>query len=190
MIKICEFCGKEFEAKRKDKSFCSRICQGKKWRLKKKDKIKEYKKEYLLKNKDKIKEYYLKNKDKIIKQRSIIHSTRYKNDILYRLSSLHRGRLRSALKAKNISKKMSSLKYLGCSPAYLKKHLEQQFQKGMTWDNQGEWHIDHHIPLASAENEDQLNKLFHYGNLKPMWATDNISKSSSLPEQYNLTLFS
>lgn len=72
----------------------------------------------------------------------------------------------------------SSVEHLGCSLSFLKKHIEDQFVDGMTWLNHGEWHIDHKRPVASFVFEDieQMKACFHYTNLQPLWASDNISK--------------
>ena len=51
----------------------------------------------------------------------------------------------------------------------------------MNWNNQGEWHIDHIIPLASASTEEELLKLCHYRNLQPLWAKDNLEKQAKIP---------
>ena len=69
---------------------------------------------------------------------------------------------------------------IGCSWEELVAHLESLFLEGMTWDNRSEWHIDHRIPLASAETEEEIHKLCHYTNLQPLWATDNMSKGPKL----------
>ena len=57
--------------------------------------------------------------------------------------------------------------------------LEAQFLPGMTWDNHGEWHIDHIRPCASFDFSDpqQQKECSHYSNLQPLWAKDNLSKS-------------
>lgn len=64
----------------------------------------------------------------------------------------------------------------------LRAHLEAQFQAGMSWDNYGEWHIDHIKPLASfdLEDTDQLKLACHYTNLQPLWAKDNLSKGAKM----------
>ena len=50
----------------------------------------------------------------------------------------------------------------------------------MCWENHGEWHIDHVVPLASAKTEDEIYKLNHYSNLQPLWKIDNLKKSNKL----------
>jgi hypothetical protein len=59
-------------------------------------------------------------------------------------------------------------------------HLEAQFRDGMSWDNYGRygWHIDHIIPCSSFDltDTDQQRKCFHYTNLQPLWAHENLSK--------------
>ena len=77
------------------------------------------------------------------------------------------------------TKRARSFKIIGCSFDYLKNHIESLMTKGMTWDNYGEWHIDHNIPLAAATTEEEILRLNHYTNLKPMWAGDNIRKSDN-----------
>ena len=61
-----------------------------------------------------------------------------------------------------------------------KEHLENQFKEGMTWHNRSEWHIDHIVPLSSANNEEELYKLCHYTNLQPLWAEENLKKSNKI----------
>jgi hypothetical protein len=48
----------------------------------------------------------------------------------------------------------------------------------MSFDNYGQWHIDHIIPLATAKTEQDVYTLSHYTNLQPLWAKDNISKGA------------
>ena len=69
---------------------------------------------------------------------------------------------------------------LGCSYEQFIIHLENQFTDGMQWDNYGEWHIDHIIPLATALTESDIITLNYYTNLQPLWATDNLAKSDKL----------
>jgi hypothetical protein len=87
-----------------------------------------------------------------------------------------RARLADALKGG--LKSGSPIRDLGCSEKELKVHLEKQFQSGMTWENRGEWHIDHIRPLAIFDLDDREQFLVacHYTNLQPLWAIDNIRK--------------
>jgi hypothetical protein len=69
---------------------------------------------------------------------------------------------------------------LGCTLEFLKGYLEAQFVEGMTWDNYGEWHIDHIIPCADFDlsNPVAQETCFHYSNLQPLWAEDNLKKGN------------
>jgi hypothetical protein len=96
----------------------------------------------------------------------------------YRLACNLRSRLNTALGRK--TKLGSAVRDLGCSIAFLKQHLEFQFHKGMTWENYGQWHIDHKRPLASFDltNCEQFLEACHYTNLQPLWAVENLSKGT------------
>lgn len=61
-------------------------------------------------------------------------------------------------------------------------HLESQFEPGMTWENRRKWHIDHIIPCAAFDLTDteQQRACFHYTNLRPLWASENISKGTKI----------
>jgi hypothetical protein len=50
----------------------------------------------------------------------------------------------------------------------------------MNWDNWSvhRWHLDHIIPLDSGKNQEEVEKLCHYTNLKPLWAEVNLKKSN------------
>ena len=71
---------------------------------------------------------------------------------------------------------------LGYSRYELISHIERQFLKGMSWDNHGEWHIDHITPISvlleqGISDPRVINCLT---NLKPVWAKDNLSKNNKL----------
>ena len=78
----------------------------------------------------------------------------------------------------------STLELLGCSIAEARIHIESQFLDGMSWENVGDWHIDHRRPCASFDLALESNQkmCFHYTNLQPMWASENISKGASFDE--------
>jgi hypothetical protein len=73
-------------------------------------------------------------------------------------------------------------KYLGYTTEDLKKHLQRQFQKGMNWENKGQWHIDHIVPVSSFKIESidspEFRACFGLSNLRPVWAKDNQTKGA------------
>lgn len=102
---------------------------------------------------------------------------RRKEDPIYKLKANIRYSIYRYIKDKGGK---SSIEILGCDILKLKEHLTEQFSKGMTWDNYGEWHIDHIIPLSSTNTKEEVLKLNHYTNLQPLWAKDNLKKGSKL----------
>lgn len=93
-------------------------------------------------------------------------------------------RVNDALKREKSKK---TIEYLGCDIATLRKHIEDQFTEGMTWDNhgngEGKWNIDHIIPVMYSEDgnpptTEQVAERLHYTNCQPMWAIDNITKGN------------
>jgi hypothetical protein len=106
---------------------------------------------------------------------------RKKEDPEFKLLLNMRSRLSGYLKILNITKKNKTFDIIGCSPQFLKEHLEGRFTEGMTWDLLGQHiHIDHIIPLSSAKTEDELYRLCHYTNLQPLWAEDNLKKGNKI----------
>jgi hypothetical protein len=94
-----------------------------------------------------------------------------------------RSRVYQVLIKRNVKKCNSTLNLLGIDNInILKNHLEKQFKKDMTWDNYGLWHIDHIKPCASFDLVCPVQQLscFHYKNLQPLWASENMSKGSKL----------
>ena len=110
------------------------------------------------------------------------HMGKYKSNIIYKLR--HRLRSRISTAVRKGYKTLKFCEYLGCDLQTLKKHLEDQFQPGMSWDNHGNsgWHIDHILPLSAfdLENEEQLRIAGNYKNLQPLWAKDNLIKSNKI----------
>lgn len=106
-------------------------------------------------------------------------------------------RLRAAMRRKRQGYKMGDLirgalnrggtsakfeDFAGYSTQQLKTHLEAQFTKDMNWERfrQGEIHIDHIVPISSFDlsNVDELRSAWAITNLRPLWAKDNLIKSS------------
>ena len=121
------------------------------------------------------------------KRRRIYEQRRRQTDHAFKLVRNLRFRLRHALEG--TCKSARTLELLGCTVEELRAHLEAQFKPGMTWENQGRngWHVDHIRPCASFDLTDpeQQRACFHYTNLQPLWAEENMSKGAkfSLPTQ-------
>jgi len=87
---------------------------------------------------------------------------------------------RRAIRGKQLG---SASKWIGCSKQFLKDYLASLFTEGMSWDNYGEWHIDHIIPQAYFDfnNPDEVRMCWNYRNLQPLWGHDNVEKGANLP---------
>jgi hypothetical protein len=186
---------KEYKEKNRD-----RILEyEREYREKNKDEINQYQREYREKNKEKYKEYYEKsketyskyrekNKDKIRERMNKYFRERKEIDPLFKLSCNIRTMIYNSLIKKGYSKETKSYDILGIDYDELKLYFESKFESWMNWDNHGlyngdfnyGWDIDHIIPLASAENEEDLIRLNHYSNLQPLCSKVNrdIKKST------------
>lgn len=120
-----------------------------------------------------------KNKEKINLWRRYFKE-KNKNNQAYKILRNLRGRLRFVLKGKR--KLQHTMDLIGCSREDLVNHLQSQFIDGMSWKNYGidGWHIDHIVPCAkfNLSKLEEQKKCFHYTNLQPLWASDNLSKGS------------
>ena len=130
--------------------------------------------------KETIRKYKQSDRGKELRKKD--HLKRMKTDPLYKLIYNTRARLRMFCKASNIKKTNQTFKMVGCTPEFLKQHLEKQFKPGMNWKNNTRdgWHIDHIVPISVAMSSEDVEKLSHYTNLQPMWATENLKKSNKI----------
>jgi hypothetical protein len=73
-------------------------------------------------------------------------------------------------------------KIVGYTVQDLMRHLERQFLKGMSWDNYGDWHIDHILPVTSFSftslDDAEFRACWALPNLRPLWAPENLSKNN------------
>lgn len=126
-----------------------------------------------------INEYYKHNphkRSKISKESNL--KKYYKNKVSMNFSR----RMRKSLNG--LKDGMSWTKLVDYDLIDLKNHLEKQFTEGMSWDNYGEWHIDHKIPISkfniTSVEDDDFKKCWALDNLQPLWGLDNIKKSDKL----------
>tara|TARA_R100000687_G_C6421167_1_gene151075 strand:+ start:469 stop:1083 length:615 start_codon:yes stop_codon:yes gene_type:complete len=157
----------------------------KKWREKNKEKLAEKRRDYYQRNKHHIlewcKKYREENKEKIKATKKLYRKKKYSDDLNYQMKDKLRSRIRLALKNK-IKKTGSTLDLLGCSLLFFRKYFEIKFTVGMSWDRISLIHIDHIIPCKNFDltRKSEQKKCFHYTNLQPLWAKDNLSKGCKL----------
>ena len=147
----------------------------KKWSEKNRDHLNDYHQKWREKNIDKHREY----KRKYEKHRK-------DTDPLYKLISNFRTAIYQVLKESNVEKNGHYFDILGYTPEELINHLEKQFTEGMTWDNYGEFHVDHKLPISSFNikeiGDEEFMKCWSLDNLQPMWGEENIRKSNKILE--------
>jgi hypothetical protein len=153
------------------------------WKLRNKTQVSDYNKIYKKKYSNEIKlynkKYNIENRVDIQKRSSKNYIEKYRNDPNFKIAHNIRKRIRYILK--NFKKEKSSIEYIGCTKIFLKTWFQYCFDECMTFENYGKvWHIDHVIPCSKfmLQNHDEKNKCFHWTNLKPMKAIDNIRKNN------------
>jgi hypothetical protein len=145
------------------------------------EKFAEREKIYRLNNPNKVKlrrkTYYENNKEKQFKY----VRERSKTDPIFKLGNNMRRRISIFFTLNNITKRNKTFDIVGCTPEFLKEHIEKQFTEKMSWGLMGKYiHIDHIIPLSSAKTEEEVYQLCHYTNLQPLWAEDNLRKGNKI----------
>ncbi len=143
-----------------------------------------YRKKYIELHRERARSYAKDNRELINKRLR----EKYKNDPIWRMQCLLRSRMKDGWNSSNLVSKGAYSDFLGCSFDELKIHIESRFKPGMTWENQGEWHIDHVVPLSfyaklkKDGTEDffdmYLDDAFHYLNLRPEWGKENMSRGN------------
>jgi len=154
------------------------------WIENNKDKYKEGKrisdKKYREKNLDRIKLHSKKPEvKKRIKQKNLDNYRSNKNirnryflrAMIWQTITGHKGR-----------KYKRAIDLLGGDISFVRNYLEERFKPGMSWENYGEWHIDHIIPVSSFDLTDTNQQFicFNYKNIQPLWASENMSKGNRI----------
>lgn len=156
------------------------------------EKVKETIRRWQTNHPDKVREMqrelYRKNADKINKRRSILHKENPQYYINRNLKITEKGRLNARMSA-SIRQSLRGNKggwhwekLVGYTVDDLKRHLEKQFQSGMSWKNMGEWHIDHITPVSifnfETHNHIDFQRCWALKNLRPLWAKENRRKNN------------
>lgn len=166
--------------------------RSRKYNSENRSKKKESALKYYYKNKDVVdsnsKKWRLSNKEYFIEYQSKYRKERVKYDIVYVLSQKVRKLISNSFLRNKFSKNIKTSEILGCSFEEFKLHLESKFENWMSWENRGiyngdfnyGWDIDHIVPISSAKSEDDIIKLNHFTNLRPLCSKINrdIKKST------------
>lgn len=158
----------------------SQLAYLKVWRKDNRDYYRDYLANWHKRNPDYDKERHERTREQNRPIRRAYLKNRYAQDPVYRLAQLIRTRLRISFRHGGYIKDAYTTEIMGCSFEYLKEYLEKLFWPGMTWENLGDWQIDHKIPMASANTLEDVVRLSNHTNLQPLWADDNLSKSDRL----------
>lgn len=135
---------------------------------------------------NKRKEQYIKNKKRYNQLAVKYQRIKYKTDPGFNIRMRLSSRIREVLKSSYTTKKNKTVDYLGISIPEFKIHIEKQFYinkktgEMMNWNNMSKWHLDHIIPCYSYDltKVEAQKKCFHYTNLRPMWAEENLKKGN------------
>lgn len=154
------------------------------YRIRNLEVLKAKKLEYYYKNKESILEsrkiYYEKNKDTLNMTSDRKMEIRRKSYKKRKYQYIWREILRKTISQLKLNKIQTTENTLGYSYDDLKLSIESKFEKNMLWDNHGEWHVDHIIPISLFREGTSPMIVNRLDNLRPMWAIDNIKKSNNL----------
>lgn len=134
---------------------------------------KKWRENNLERHKDTSKKNYQKNKDLILS----------KYDPLFKFIQNLKCNIRNSLTKTGYSKKTKTYEILGIDFNQFREYIENQFEEGMSWENYGEWHLDHKTPISWAKDESDAVLLCHYTNYQPLWAFENISKGNKFKSE-------
>lgn len=107
-------------------------------------------------------------------------AVRMQEDPKYRLREKLSEKVRDAVMLRKGFKSEQVMDLIGCTIPEMRQHLESKFTEGMSWDNYGQWHMDHIIAVSHFDLADiaQRKQCFHYTNTQPLWGKDNEKKSN------------
>lgn len=205
-VSQCKDCAKAYYAANRERKL-RKVAD---YRKRHPDRVAKVKANWYTKNKDQVKQYhaelYARERDERIRKardrywedpdrsrelarnyarnnRGRLNSAsrrRYRENVRFRTKEAIRGCLHRTLRMSSRSKRGTTEQLLGYTTEDLICRIEYQFKPGMSWDNHGEWHIDHKIPIARFldRGETRPHIINALSNLQPMWAEENMRKGA------------
>ena len=121
------------------------------------------------------------NREKVSKEQTKWERKKAERDPSFLLVKKVRNRIQNALRKIGQVKDETTMELVACQAQDLKEHFESLFTDDMSWDNQGEWHVDHIRPCASFDlnDKDQWMVCFNWRNLQPLWQSENTRKQDN-----------
>jgi hypothetical protein len=153
----------------------------KNWYKNNPERLKDYRKKFSNYQKTYHKTWVKNNRDKVNVSKNKYRRKKLKNDSLYKLTSNIRTLICNNIKRQGYKKITKSTQILGCSFIEFKEYLENQFLPWMNWQNHGKyngseeygWDLDHIIPISSAKTSEDIIRLNHYSNFRPLCSKIN-----------------
>ena len=107
---------------------------------------------------------------------------RKQNDPVYKLKCQARKTIYSSFTRAGYVKQEKCESIVGLKQDAFIEYLLKTYEKnyGKSWDGEEPVHVDHIIPLATANTEEDVIRLCHYTNLQLLTAKDNILKGDKL----------
>lgn len=174
----CKNCAKEKQKNNRDKANQYNRNSYQKNKEKRKTEAKVYRVNNLEKVKETERRSRRKHREKRLEYSIRYHRERRKNDELFLFRHQISTSIYNSFKRGEHSKTKSCEVILGCDIPFFRDYIKSKFKRGMTFSNYGKWHLDHIIPVSEAKTKDDLEKLNHYTNFQPLWASDNLQKSN------------
>jgi hypothetical protein len=180
--------------------------RNRKWREDNKEKMDEYNKDYSIKNKDKLndnkRKYTINNPEKVKESKNkwlnnnkekrkdwikYYKEKKRKEDPVFKIKENISCLLRTSFKSIDSKKNIRTEEVIGCSILEFKLYIENQFEDWMSWSNHGSytggyeetWQYDHIIPISEAKTYEEVIKLNHYTNFRPLCSKKNLEKSNN-----------
>lgn len=180
----CRVCKRAEEAIRRTKPGYAQAKRA--WRLANQDKIKETRARCIASGAKAAHDaaYRAAHKERLREVYRLKMRRRRAQSVSLRISHAIGSQIRIALRRRKLGQKANVTwrSLVGYTAEELVRHLERQFVRGMSWDNYGDWHIDHVIPVSSFQITGracpELRRCWALPNLRPLWAAENIHKSN------------
>lgn len=174
---------KEARAKRYQDNPMPAKSRARKWKAENPDRAKELRKADYWRNRQRYISEALKwSQENIERRREIAkrYSRKIHSDPKSRPAIAARKMLARVMASTGKKKKGKTFSILGYNKEQFKRHIESQFEQGMTWANHGAWHVDHIISVSEmiALGVTSPSKINALSNLRPIWAVHNLSKGS------------